>query len=269
MIRGIRLAYDDIGQGQPVVFIHGHPFNRSMWDPQVGHFRDRYRLILPDLRGYGQTDVTTPRVMLDEMALDIVHLLDQLDIGKAIFCGLSMGGQIVFDLYRLFPQKVQALIIVDSDARGETPESRQQRLAKAEDILRKGMEQHTAETIHHYIAAPSMTSPEVYEPLYRMMSGTRPEGAAAAHRGRADRRDHTPILQTIGVPALIVVGSEDFFTPLPIARIISDAIPGAQLAVIDGAGHLPNMEKPAVFNRIVEDFLTSKKAPLERAALAN
>ena len=226
-----------------------------MWNAQVAHFRDRYRLILPDLRGYGETDVTTPRVMLDEMALDIIHLLDSLGIEKAVFCGLSMGGQIVLDLYRLFPQRVQALVIVDSDARGETPGSRQQRLARAEDILLKGMRRHTDETIHQYIAPASMANPEVVEPLHRMMAATKPEGAAAAHRGRADRRDHTAILGAVTVPTLIVVGSEDFFTPVPVARIMSEGIPGAQLAVIDGAGHLPNMEKPEAFNAIVADFL--------------
>ena len=254
-IRGIRLAYDDLGQGQPLVFIHGHPFNRSMWDAQISHFRDRYRLILPDLRGYGETDVTTPRVMLDEMALDILHLLDMLNIDKAIFCGLSMGGQILLDLYRLAPSRVQALMIADSDARGETPASREQRLAKADDILQKGMRRHTDETIHQYIAAAAMHNPEVYPPLHRMMSGTKPEGAAAAHRGRADRRDHTAILGSIVAPALIIVGSEDYFTPLPIARIMSEGIPAAQLAVVDGAGHLPNMEKPDLFNKILDEFL--------------
>ena len=254
-IRGIQLAFDDLGKGQPLVFVHGHPFNRSMWDRQVSHFEDRYRLILPDLRGYGQTEVTTPRVMLDEMALDIIHLLDALYIDKAIFCGLSMGGQILFDLYRLIPQRVEALIIVDSDARGETAESRQQRMAKAEDILQKGMRRHTDETIHQYIAAASMHNPEVYTPLHRMMSDTRPEGAAAAHRGRAHRRDHTSILGSINVPTLIIVGSEDYFTPLPVARIMSDGIPRAKLACIDGAGHLPNMEKPARFNACLEEFL--------------
>jgi 3-oxoadipate enol-lactonase len=254
-IRGIQLAYDDLGKGQPLVFVHGHPFNRSMWDAQVAHFRDRYRLILPDLRGYGETEVTTPRVMLDEMALDIIQLLDTLGIEKAVFCGLSMGGQIVLDLYRLFPQRVLGLVIADSDARGETPESRQQRLAKAEDILLKGMRRHTDETIHQYIAAASMKKPEIVDPLHRMMAATKPEGAAAAHRGRADRRDHTAILPAIAVPTLIVVGSEDYFTPVPIARIMSDGIPGAQLAVIEGAGHLPNMEKSKAFNDLLEEFL--------------
>jgi 3-oxoadipate enol-lactonase len=268
-IRGINLAYDDLGQSnaQPLIFIHGHPFNRSMWASQVAHFIPHtpnnpvapsdYRLILPDLRGYGETDITTPRVMLDEMGLDIIHLLDQLNIEKAVFIGLSMGGQIVLDLYRLFPQRFLALVIVDSDARGETPESATRRLETAEQILSGGMTKHTDETIHKYIAKTSMQNPDIYAPLYKMMTTTKPEGAAAAHRGRADRRDHTAILPAITVPSLIIVGSEDFFTPLPIARIMSDNIPGASLVCIEGAGHLPNMEAPAEFNKALSSFLSS------------
>lgn len=256
-IRGIHLAYDDLGQGQPLVFIHGHPFNRSMWDRQVDFFATNHRLILPDLRGYGESETSFPRVMLDEMALDIIHLLDELDIDKAVFVGLSMGGQIVLDCYRLFPQRCNALVIVDSDARGETSESAARRLELAESILADGMIKHTDETIHKYIAKASLNNPAVYQPLYKMMSTTKAEGAAAAHRGRADRRDHTRLLPTMTIPALIVVGSEDFFTPLPVARLMSDNIPGAQLVCIEGAGHLPNMEAPAEFNEALDAFLRS------------
>jgi 3-oxoadipate enol-lactonase len=257
-IRGIHLAYDDLGQGQPLVFIHGHPFNRSMWDSQADFFKGNHRLILPDLRGYGESDISVPRVMLDEMALDIIHLLDELGIDKAIFAGLSMGGQIALDIYRLFPQRCNALVIADSDARGETPESAARRLEMAEAILADGMTKHTDETIHKYIAKASMNNPAVYQPLYKMMSNTKPEGAAAAHRGRADRRDHLPLLPGIKVPTLIIVGSEDFFTPLPVARLMSDNIPGAQLVCIEGAGHLPNMEAPAAFNAALDSFLRSE-----------
>jgi len=224
-IRGIRLHYDDQGSGQPIVFVHGHPFNHTMWQYQTSHFSKEYRLIMPDLRGYGRTEVTPGRVMLDEMALDIVHLLGSLQIEQAIFCGLSMGGQIVLDFYRLFPHKVKALIIVDSDARGETPESYRQRMQKAALIEKIGMKQHTDDT---------------------------------AHKGRGERRDHLPMLPHIQVPTLIVVGEEDFFTPEPIARLMSDAIPGAQLAVVAGAGHLPNMEKPEAFNEVVYNFLRER-----------
>ncbi|HVU58525.1 MAG TPA: alpha/beta fold hydrolase [Puia sp.] len=254
-IRGIRLHYDEKGTGQPIVFVHGHPFNHTMWQYQTDHFSKEYRLIMPDLRGYGRTEVTPGRVMLDEMALDILHLLDALQIEQAIFCGLSMGGQIVLDFYRLFPQKAKALIIVDSDARGETPESYRQRMEKAAMIQKTGMEQHTDDTIHQYIAPASMKNTPVYTHLYEMMTTTTAEGAAAAHKGRAERRDHLSILPHIHIPTLIVVGEEDFFTPEPIARLMSDTIPGAQLAVITGTGHLPNMEKPEAFNAAVYSFL--------------
>ncbi len=161
-IRGIQLHYDDHGKGTPVVFVHGHPFNRTMWRYQVPRFSADHRLIMPDLRGYGRTDVVPGRVMLDEMALDILHLLDALQIDTAVFCGLSLGGQIVLDFFRLFPEKVKALVIVDSDARGETPDSRAQRLQKADNIIRTGMRQHTEETIHQYIAAASLANKPMY-----------------------------------------------------------------------------------------------------------
>jgi len=254
-IRGIELHYDDRGEGTPIVLVHGHPFDHTMWKYQVPRFAPDHRLIMPDLRGYGRTDVIPGKVMLDEMALDIVHLLDALQIDSAVFCGLSMGGQIVLDFYRLFPHKVNALVIVDSDARGETPETHQQRLQKADLIIATGMRQHTDDTILQYIAPASMNNQAVYTHLYEMMSSTKAEGAAAAHRGRADRRDHLPILSNIRIPTLIVVGEEDYFTPLPIARLMSDRIPGAELAVIPGAGHLPNMEAPEKFNDILHDFL--------------
>jgi pimeloyl-ACP methyl ester carboxylesterase len=260
-IRGISIAYDDINPiaKRTLVFIHGHPFNRSMWTQQVAHFKNDYRLLLPDLRGYGESGVTTPRVLLDEMALDLIHLLDDLKIEKATFIGLSMGGQIVFDLYRLIPHRFEAMVIVDSDARAETPESAARRLETAEQILKDGMVKHTTDTIHKYIAKSSMTNPKVYDPLYKMMTATNPAGAAAAHKGRALRRDHTAILPAITVPTLIVVGSEDFFTPVPIARLMSDNIPGAPLAIIAGAGHLPNMEASDEFNKTLDTFLTQQK----------
>jgi pimeloyl-ACP methyl ester carboxylesterase len=254
-IRGIQLNYEDQGTGTPIIFVHGHPFDHTMWKYQVPRFSTEHRLIMPDLRGYGRTDVTPGRVMLDEMALDILHLLEALRISTAVFCGLSMGGQIVLDFYRLFPEKVTALVIVDSDARGETSESRVQRLQKADKIIETGMRQHTDDTIHQYIAPASLTNTSVYTHLYEMMSTTHPEGAAAAHRGRAERRDHLSILPSVQVPSLIIVGEEDYFTPEPIARIMSDNIPCAELAVIPGAGHLPNMETPESFNNILHAFL--------------
>ncbi|HEX9514426.1 MAG TPA: alpha/beta hydrolase [Puia sp.] len=256
-IRGIQLAYDDLGKENRnvIVFVHGHPFNRSMWKYQVAHFSTDYRLVLPDLRGYGETEAATPKTLLDEMALDLSHLLDELNIDQALFCGLSMGGQIVLDFYRLFPHKVKAMIIADSDARAESPESYSRRLQLAETILRDGMKQHTDDTLHQYIAETSRTQTAMVAHLYDMMSTNRAEGAAAAHRGRAERRDHLPILPSIRIPTLIIVGEEDYFTPLPIAALMHDAIPNAELVCIPASGHLPNMEAPEPFNHTLHSFL--------------
>ncbi|MHA4811695.1 alpha/beta fold hydrolase [Flavitalea flava] len=254
-IRGIQMAYDDEGAGPVLVFIHGHPFNRTMWKEQVAHFKKEYRLIIPDLRGYGETSVSSTRVMLDEMVLDILYLLDELAIEKAVFCGLSMGGQIVLDAYRLFPGKVRAMIIVCSDARGETPESYHKRLILAETISRDGMKKYTDENIQHYLSGESMKDVSVYRHLYGMMTGTSAEGAAAANRGRAERRDHIPVLASVAVPVMVIAGSEDYFTPLPVAEMMSNRIPGARLECIGGSGHLPNMEAPEEFNKLLTSFM--------------
>lgn len=255
-IRGVEIAYNDLGKGNTIVFVHGQPFNRSMWKYQSEQFSKDYRLIIPDLRGYGESGISHGSVLLDEMALDIAYLLDELSIEKAIFCGLSMGGQIILDFYRLFPHRVKALIITASDARGESEESYQIRIALSETLLKDGMKKYTDENIYKYLGSKSKErSPEMYSHLYQMMTTTNSEGAAAAQKGRAERRDHLAFLSSIKVPTLVIVGSEDYFTPLPIAELISKGIPNAQLICIEEAGHLPNMEKPEEFNKAVARFL--------------
>lgn len=255
-IRGIQLAYDDIGKGNSIVFIHGQPFNRSMWKYQTDYFKNDHRLIIPDLRGYGESEFNCDRILLDEMALDIAYLLDELSINHAIFCGLSMGGQVILDFYRLFPHRVKALMIADSDARNESKDSYERRLLLSQTLLKDGMKKYTDENIHHYIAHKTKErNPEMYDHLYKMMTATNAQGAAAAQKGRAERRDHIPILSEIKIPVLIIVGTEDHFTPLPIAEMMSKNIPYPELICIEDAGHLPNMEMPDAFNLAIDKFL--------------
>lgn len=258
LIRGIHIAYDDFGHGQALVFVHGQPFNRTMWRYQSAYFDKNYRLIIPDLRGYGETSASDDKVLLDEMALDLAHLLDELLIKEAIFCGVSMGGQIILDFYRLFPHRVKALIIADSDARSESKESYQKRMLLAETLIADGMKKYTDEHIDQYIGSKTKErNSEMYRHLYEMMSTTNAQAAAAAQKGRAHRRDHLPILSSLDIPVLIIVGAEDYFTPLPVAEMMSKNIPGAQLVIIEEAGHLPGMESPQSFNMAVEKFLTA------------
>lgn len=255
-IRGIKLSYDETGEGTPLVFVHGHPFDRSMWKEQINAFKSEYRIITSDLRGYGESEILEDVTMLEDFARDIAALLDELKMENVILCGLSMGGQIAFEFYRLFPNRVRALILADTFAQLDDAERKQARYDTAERLLHEGMHAYAAEVLPKMIAPQTIREqPEVKAHVLSMMRGTSPKGAAAALRGRAERPDYTSLLPQINVPTLIVVGSDDEFTPVADAGFMRDRISNAKMAVIAGAGHLPNLETPAEFNRVVEEFL--------------
>ncbi|ONI80343.1 alpha/beta hydrolase [Saccharothrix sp. ALI-22-I] len=255
-VNDIDIAYDDKGAGLPVVLVHGHPFDRSMWRPQVEHLSSRYRVIAPDLRGYGGTTVVPGTTPLSAFADDLIGLLDRLDLDRVVLCGLSMGGQIVMELHRAHPERVRALILADTFPEAETPAGREARYAAAERALSEGMGPYADEVLDRMIAPRNVRAlPDVAAHVLRMMHGTSPEGAAAALRGRAERPDYRDSLSRATVPALVVVGEDDDFTPVDVARRMHSTIPGSTLAVIPGAAHLPNLERPEEFTDAVEKFL--------------
>ncbi|KUL36984.1 hydrolase [Streptomyces sp. NRRL F-4489] len=259
---GISIAYEDEGSGEPLVLIHGHPFDRSMWRPQTAHFsRAGMRVIVPDLRGYGGSSVVPGKTPLTVFAQDIAALLDHLGIGRCVLGGLSMGGQIAMEFHRLFPERIRALLLADTFAAADTAEGRAVRLRTAERLLAEGMAGYAAEALPKMIAPYNVTAlPEVADHVLGMMRGAPPEGAAAALRGRAERPDYTPTLPGIAVPTLVVVGEDDAFTPVADARHIHEAVPDSRLVVIPRSGHLPNLEQPAEFNAALADFLQSLPA---------
>lgn len=253
------LAYDDQGTGEPLVLIHGHPFNRSMWRPQIERFAgNRWRVIAPDLRGYGASPGASGATTLDVFARDIAGLLDRLGIERFVLGGLSMGGQIVMECYRLFPHRIRGLLLADTSPVAETDEGRRQRYDLADRLLREGMGPYADEVLPKMIAPYNVDAqPAVARHVLEMMRGTSPTGAAAALRGRAERPDYTGMLASITVPTLVVVGRDDEFTPVAEARLTAERIRNASLVIIDGAGHLPNLERPDEFNDALEKFLTS------------
>lgn len=255
-IRGHQMVYDDLGTGDVIVFIHGQPFNRSMWNYQSKLFSENYRLIIPDLRGYGESEVKAGVVLMDELALDIIHLLDVLKINEAIFVGLSMGGQIALEIFRLKPLLFKALVLTDTDARSESEEGYSNRMTLAKRIEGYGMAKFISKRIDKFMCPHTFnTKPEIVNHLKEMILGTSPEGSAAAQRGRAERRDHTNILKDIFCPTLIIVGDQDVFTPIESANYMHTRIPGSQLAIIYQSGHIPSMEQPEEFNLILKKFL--------------
>lgn len=255
--------YEDRGQGPVVVFVHGHPFDRSMWNPQIEYLQDRYRCIAPDLRGYGQVKPGLERfVTQQEFAADVLALIDELKIAQVCLIGLSMGGQIAMEFARQSPDRLSGLILAATFAEAETPEGVEERNRMADRFLAEGMAAIGCEILPKLIGASSMKRlPEIASFVYGMICRTDPQGAAAAVRGRAMRRDYRDDLRRFSFPTLIVAGTDDPFSSLTQAEGMRRAIPNAQLEVFPGIGHMPNLEDTDRFNEVIEKFL--RRIPLD------
>ncbi|MFC4590193.1 alpha/beta fold hydrolase [Sphaerisporangium corydalis] len=262
-VNGITVGYDDRGAGTPLVLVHGHPFDRTMWAPQLAEFAGpAWRVIAPDLRGYGESTVVPGTTPLSVFAADIAALLDHLRLDQVVIGGLSMGGQIVMEFHRLFPGRVRGLLLADTFAQAETEDGRRARYAMADRLLREGMGPYAREVLATMVAPYNVAAlPEVAGHVLDMMRSAPPEGAAAALRGRAERPDYADSLAGVAVPALVVAGRDDAFTPVADAEFMHRRIPGATLTVVEGAAHMPNLERPADFNRALHDFLTRVGGP--------
>ncbi|MGX1560573.1 alpha/beta fold hydrolase [Streptomyces sp. NPDC055506] len=256
------LAYEDKGPVTarqplvpkvPLVLVHGHPFDRTMWAPQLETFSADRRVIAPDLRGYGASPVTPALTDFSGFARDIEALLDELKVESFVLAGLSMGGQIAMDCYRLFPERVSGLVLADTFPSAETPEGVRTRDTMADRLLAEGMRGYADEVLERMVAPYAPDGVKAH--VHRMMTATAPEGAAAALRARARRPGYDDLLPRVSVPALVVVGADDSFTPVSDALAMHTALPDSALHIIDGAAHMPNLERPDVFDRALGEFL--------------
>ena len=256
VLRGIEIAYEDVGSGPSVVLLHGYPFNRSMWREQVEELRKTHRVIVPDLRGHGETAVTPGPATMESMALDVAVLLETLNISRATIGGLSMGGYVALAFYRLFPLRVRSLVLADTRPQADTEEAKENREKQAEKALNEGMEGIADALLPKLLAPETVTEqPAIVRRIREMIVGTEPEGAAAALRGMAVRKDHTSFLSRIIAPTLIVVGNKDALTPVADSELMHREIGGSRLRIMEGAGHVSNLEQPEEFNRELVKFL--------------
>ena len=258
-VNGITVGYDDRGDrdGTALVLIHGHPFDRTMWTPQAARFAAAgYRVVTADLRGYGESEVVPGITPLEVFARDTAALMDHLGLDRAVVGGLSMGGQIVMEFYRLFPERAAALVLADTFPREETAEGKAVRNGMADRLLREGMGGYADEVIDRMVAPYNIVrQPEVAAHVLRMMRSAPPQGAAAALRGRAERPDYCDLLAKVTVPTLVVVGADDEYTPVSDAEYMHAQLPDSTLAVIEGAAHMPNLERTDEFDSALAGFL--------------
>ncbi len=257
-VNGIEINYKVTGKGEPLVLIHGHPFDHTMWYPQVVDFSDSYEVITPDLRGYGASSLPKKgNTKFEDYATDILFLMDYLNINSFHLAGLSMGGQIIMEIFRQAPERVKTLIFADTFAGLDTPEAKQARNDAATKLETEGMNNYADEVIYKMIKPDHVsTMPEVAAHVIKMMKATSPAGAATAMRARSERIDYlTKVLPEINIPTLAIVGREDEFTPVAKAEELKENLQNCKLVVIEDAGHMPNLEHPEEFNKAVMDFL--------------
>ena len=255
-IRGAKWKYEDINphKQEVILLVHGHPFDHTMWKYQY-KVLNNFRLIVPDLKGYGQSDYNFEKIFIEDQALDLALLLDELRIEKLHLIGLSMGGQIIVEYQRLFPHRVSSLIICASLPNAESDESYKNRLKLADEIATLGMLNYTANDIHKYINLNEVKKEsEAYKHLFKMMTETKVEGAVASHKGRAERRDNSIYVEAIDIPTLIVAGDKDYFFEVDRIKAFAKRLPNSQFSIIKNSGHLPNLEYPEIFNKVISSF---------------
>jgi pimeloyl-ACP methyl ester carboxylesterase len=254
----MQLAYADEGPGPPVVLLHGFPLSREMWAEQLSALGSTYRVIAPDLRGHGESPAPEGTYTMDDMADDVIELLNRLHIDVPIVLGgLSMGGYVALSLVAQYPKRVRALMLLDTRAGADTPEA----AANRETTARAALEANSAAAVVA-VMVPKLfckktleERPERVEPLRSAMERTTARGIAGALRGMAVRPDRRGDLARIAVPTLVLVGQEDVITPPAESRTMADAIPNARFQVIPDAGHLAPYENYAAANSVILEFL--------------
>lgn len=236
----ITLYYEEHGQGLPVIFLHGFPFDHTSWEPLVPLLRDHARLILPDLRGFGRSPASPDPMYTMRMFADDIHgLINQLGIDKAVLVGHSMGGYIALAFARAYPNHLAGLGLVGTQARADTPERRAGRKKTADAIKRRGLERATEGMAEKYVANPALV-PAVRQQILK----ANPQAAIAALKGMAERQDSTDLLPTITAPAVVIAGEADQMVPLERARTLNQLLPWSWLVEIPGCGHLMPLEAP-------------------------
>lgn len=258
MATAVGLNFTEVGEGLPVVLLHGFPLDRNIWLHQW-ELGDQVRLIAPDLRGHGKSPATEDVYEMDLLAQDIFALLDSLNVERAAFLGHSMGGYIALAAFKRAPDRVSALGMICSQAGADTEEARKGRLQTAEKVAKEGS-QVMADAMLPKLFSPKLaTDSPIREQVKQIILSTDPVGIAGSLRGMAARPDSTSLLSKINVPALVLTGDQDQIIPAEKAQAMVKALPKAKLSVIENSGHMPMLEQPEGLTAALREFLKTVK----------
>lgn len=249
----------EAGAGWPVVLLHAFPLSADMWRPQLERAANGWRLIAPDLPGFGRAAFArgTPGTM-DAMAEAVDGVLDALEVGQATIGGLSMGGYVTLALFRRSPGRFTGVILADTKATADTPQGRDARRQMIDLVQREGPSAVADQMLPKLLGDTSRRERQALEVMVRgLIEQNRPEGIAAAIEAMMGRPDSTELLASIPCPVLVIVGSEDTLTPPSDAEAMQQRLTRSRLVLLPAAGHLSNLETPDTFSQALADFLGS------------
>jgi pimeloyl-ACP methyl ester carboxylesterase len=235
-----------------LLLVHAFPLDASMWEEQIAALKGEAEVLAPSLPGFGGTPPAGDVLTVEAMANSLIAELDQAGVDRAVVCGLSMGGYATFALWRLHRDRIAGLMLADTRAEADDEVGRERRRTTAETVKARGSE-WMADNPPPLLSEDA--DPELWDRVKETIRRQPAHAIAAAALGMAERTDSRPILSEIDVPTTVIVGSADTLTPPEMSQTIADGIPGAELAVLEGAGHLSNLERPDEFTTAVRELL--------------
>ncbi len=252
------IVYQVEGSGPAAVLLHPFPAHHEFWNPIVPALGSRYRIMRPDLRGHGDSDIGEGPAVMAKHAADLARVMDAARAGKAVLVGCSIGGYILFEFWRRFRNRVSALVLCDTRPQADSAEGRANRLKAAADVLELGTEQFFESMIPKLIGRTTLsTRPDLVEGAHRMMQKMSPQHVSLVQRGMAERADSVADLKTIDVPTLILIGEEDILSTPADGELMRQHIVGSQLKIIPKAGHFAPYEQPEAVAPLLRQFLDS------------
>jgi pimeloyl-ACP methyl ester carboxylesterase len=257
-MNGVTICYDDLGTGMiPVLFIHGFPFDKSSWQPQMEFLKNTHRVIAYDIRGFGKSTAGNEIASINLFADDLIKLMDALLINKAVACGLSMGGYILLNAVSRYPERFEGIILCDTQCLADSPATKEKRNKSITQVKAGGLKNY-AETfvINVFCSETLISKKELVEKIKKVIVSTSPLTITQTLSALAERKDMCTALNEISIPALILCGKEDAATMLAQSEYLNHHIANSTLHYIERAGHLSNLEQPDVFNQLLSDFIS-------------
>jgi 3-oxoadipate enol-lactonase len=250
------IAYRVLGEGPAVVLLHPFPANHEFWLPVADILSTRYRLILPDLRGHGDSEIGDGPAIMKKHAADIFAVMDDAEVGRAPLIGVSIGGYALFEFWREQRGRITSLGLCNTKASADGAEARAGRLQAANDVMERGTEPFFESMIPRLLGKSTRElRPDLVEGALRMMRKMSPEDVAQVQRGMAERPDSVDTLKTINVPVLLMTGKEDILTGVQEAELMHQHISNSRLRVIPKAGHYSPWEQPEDASKVLRQFL--------------